>query len=455
LRQQQQAEQSQNMLKKLFSDPQSYDPQSGKISPRALRGVMGIDPDTGMKLMQDQTQLADVKLKRMGAIQDMIAPVRDSSLEAYDAAIKAGASDQAARMAAQKVLDDGIAPLKTGGTLSGDEQAQLVTKFDPTMFRARALSYKDQKALEARQASEDIAAKREEDAKRRTDALIAAINLKDPSKTKWDVRVDKDGTEYRYNVDTTKATTLTGEPYTPKGGAGKVGSKPGVTFTPEMGALGAALAEKGVSLPAGLRSQSQQATMYQGLLDRHPDKTPDEIADMVKTGQIELGAQKKETQTAAALAGKTEVGENELVEFAPQALEASSKVPRGKFVPYNKLLQMGEASISDPDLKELKSWTNTVLNAYDVVAARGGTDKDKRAQNRENLMTADSPETYERALKVILKEAEGAKAAAIKATKVPELKDEGAKTETSDQPGKTVDYSKTTNEELKKKLGIP
>lgn len=241
---------------------------------------------------------------------------------------------------------------------------------------------------------------------------------------KWTVMTgtDPEGkpVQFRYNASEAKATDLAGKPltYTPSNVSK---AAPGATFTPEMGDLLGSLAARGVALPAGLRSKEQMGKTLQGLIDKYPDKTSDQIADEIAKGQIEFGAQKKETQTAAGIVGKTEVGENELIEFAPQALEASKKVPRGNFVPYNQLIQMGDRNISDPNLKELKSWTNTILNAYDVVAARGGTDKDKRAENRENLITADSPETYERALNVMMKEAEGAKRAAVKATRVPEL----------------------------------
>ena len=181
--------------------------------------------------------------------------------------------------------------------------------------------------------------------------------------------------------------------------------------SPESQLLGA-LAERGVSLPAGLRSKQQQQATVHSLIARNPGLSVDEIADKVKSGQLSFGAEKKETTTAAGIAGRVSVGENELIDFAPKALAISDKVPRGNFVPFNKLRQMGEANISDPDLKELYGRTNAILNAYDVVAARGGTDKDKRAENRKNLETADSPAAYRRAVETMLDEAKTAKGAA-------------------------------------------
>lgn len=192
-------------------------------------------------------------------------------------------------------------------------------------------------------------------------------------------------------------------------------------FSDDEGALMAALAERGVSLPTGFRSKEQQKAMYQGILARNPDKTPDEIADLIKKGSIELGAQKKETQTAAAVAGRVEVAQNEIEEFVPLVRAAALKVPRGNFVPLTRLLQTADSSISDPNLKVLKGRINALLNAYDMLAARGGTDMDKRAEVRNLLTSADGPEALEAQLDSFMQEAAAAHRAAVKATKVPEL----------------------------------
>lgn len=209
--------------------------------------------------------------------------------------------------------------------------------------------------------------------------------------------------------------------FQPTGGAMGAGavSKASGSFTPEMGGLMAAMAEKGVSLPTGFRSKEQQAELYQGLLARNPGKSPDEIADGVKTGQIDLGALKKETQTAAAQAGRVQVAANELQQFSPLALQASAAVPRGRFVPLNKLMQTADSSISDPNLKTLKVYTTSLLNAYDQLAARGGTDARKREEAHNLLLTADSPEAYQAAVKAFGVEADAAKRAAVEATKTP------------------------------------
>jgi hypothetical protein len=193
----------------------------------------------------------------------------------------------------------------------------------------------------------------------------------------------------------------------------------GGDFGGKNGELMAALAERGVSLPAGFRSKQQQKAMMDGLWKRNPDLTADEIAEKVEKGQIDLTAQKAEGRKAGGIAGGVAYAENEIREIAPLVREASAKVPRDKFVPWNKLKQYTEAQLSDPDLKELHSYITTMSNAYDMLAARGGTDKDKRAESHKMLDSADSPEAFERAISVMEKEALAAGRAAAASIKSP------------------------------------
>lgn len=177
-------------------------------------------------------------------------------------------------------------------------------------------------------------------------------------------------------------------------------------FSGPIGEIGAALAERGVSLPSGFRSQQQQASLYQGLMNRHPDMSADQIADLVKSGKIDLAGDLKEQTTAGGIVGKVKYAENELTQSIPLALESSKNVSRGSFMPLNKLLQMGDASISDPALRDLKIKTQSVMNAYDMLAARSGTDVAKRDAAHQLLASADSPAAYETALKAFAQEAQ-------------------------------------------------
>ena len=122
--------------------------------------------------------------------------------------------------------------------------------------------------------------------------------------------------------------------------------------------------------------------------------------------RIEMTGELKEEQTAAAISGKIRYAENEIKRIAPKVLELSAQVPRGSFVPWNQLKLYGEAKLGDPKLKQLKAYLNTLVNSYDVLGGRGGTDVDKRAHNRELLDAADSPQALKAAVEAIQQEAE-------------------------------------------------
>ncbi len=192
--------------------------------------------------------------------------------------------------------------------------------------------------------------------------------------------------------------------------------KPG--FTPQMSELMAELAMRGVTIPAGYRSRDQQIAAYSGAIATNPGKSMAEIADLIKIGQIEFGAQKKETTTAAGVAGRVAIAVNELETMGDLALAASAAVPRGSFMPISKLMQITDKNLSDPALRDLKIKTTSIMNAYDVMAARGGTDKEKRLDARNLLLSADSPAVYARAIKAFREEGAAAQLAAEKAMHV-------------------------------------
>lgn len=186
-------------------------------------------------------------------------------------------------------------------------------------------------------------------------------------------------------------------------------------FSGSRGDLLASFAAKGVSLPAGLRSQQQISATLDGLLAKYPGLSTDEIADKVATGQIDLASAKKETTTAAGQAGRVATAVNELGTFGDQVLAASKAVPRGKLVPWNRLKQMKNAQISDPALINFKAKMQTLNNAYDQLAARGGTDAEKRAHIASLFNTAVDDQGVQTLVQALKDEGMAAKAAADKA----------------------------------------
>jgi hypothetical protein len=204
------------------------------------------------------------------------------------------------------------------------------------------------------------------------------------------------------------------------------------TFGGENGDLAAELAIRGVSLPAGFRSKSQQVELLEGLRRNNKDLSLPELAEKIASGQLSFANAKVEGRAAAGVAGKVTYAEHEIEQTIPLLREASANLPRGQFVPWNKLQQMGQAADSDPKLKEFKAYMTSLSNAYDMLSARGGTDAEKRAHNRELFNTADSPEALEGVLKAVQNEAQASGRAADES-----MRDAANRNRSTKDPGAT------------------
>jgi hypothetical protein len=189
-------------------------------------------------------------------------------------------------------------------------------------------------------------------------------------------------------------------------------------FTPAQGDLLAAFTEHGVSIPAGMRSKEQMRSTVEGLLQRNPGKSADEIAQMVSSGEINFNSDKKAATVAAGQEGKVSTAVNELSTFGDQVLDAAAKVPRSSFVPVNQLMQMADSQISDPALLTLKLKLNALNNAYNVLSARGGTDAKSRDHVAQLFSSTTGPEGIPALVQGLKEEGAGAKAAAAQASHV-------------------------------------
>ena len=67
---------------------------------------------------------------------------------------------------------------------------------------------------------------------------------------------------------------------------------------------------------------------------------------------------------AGSSAQRVENATNEVEQLIPQALETSKALPRGKFVPWNKLQQQWEAGTSDPAYYDFSLANFSLMNAY-------------------------------------------------------------------------------------------
>lgn len=131
-------------------------------------------------------------------------------------------------------------------------------------------------------------------------------------------------------------------------------------------------------------------------------------AEEIATRTQELGAEKRARLELGSREGKIAPRVQEAQNFAKIALDASAAVPRGNFLPWNKLSQMADTNLSDPNLAKLKAATNSLVNAY-AAAVGGGvpTVHDKEAADKM-LSTAQSPEAYAAVVNQLILETQNA-----------------------------------------------
>lgn len=107
--------------------------------------------------------------------------------------------------------------------------------------------------------------------------------------------------------------------------------------------------------------------------------------------------------------GKIAPRVQEAQNFAQIALEASAAVPRGNFLPWNKLAQMSATQLQDPNLARLKAATVSLINAYASAVNGGGPGTVHDKETAENMLSAaQSPEAYSAVVQQLLKETQGA-----------------------------------------------
>ncbi len=108
-------------------------------------------------------------------------------------------------------------------------------------------------------------------------------------------------------------------------------------------------------------------------------------------------------------AGSIGIAINELKKFVPLAQQASAAVPRTEFRPYNELQRMWQEKVfMSPAQRTLHNQTQAVLNANAQIIARGGQNVHSMLLAEKTLTSADSPATYDAALRAMWAEAQGA-----------------------------------------------
>lgn len=149
-----------------------------------------------------------------------------------------------------------------------------------------------------------------------------------------------------------------------------------------------------------LRKAISQQAQAQGV-------APKEIATKI----AEYNGLMAEERAVGVRQGAIEIASTEAEKVIPIALEASRNVPRGQFVPLNKLIQGYKVNTSDPKLAAFAQANLTLSNVYARAITPTGTPAEgSRQEALKRLSEATSQEAYESVVGIMEKEIKAARA---------------------------------------------
>lgn len=396
---------TQNALKQIFTDPSSVDESTGLPNAKAIRGVMAVNPDMGIKLQDASLEAQAKKLQIQHSLTDQgktrfgfMAQTAGAGYDAYQDAKDAGKSESDAVAAGQAARN---AAAKNGGGIVGDDVVDGITgtPFDPAGAKALAATDKEWATLQHQRTEDkntdrrlDQGDKRLDQEDKRSDQQHDAemARLDQSQSAKWQVLTDPahkgpDGKDippmqYRYNPETGESTTLDAKAAYSPAGAQKLGG--GTTGNP----------------------RSAASAYIQKYMTENPGATSDDIAKAASTFAVE----QSEGRTVGTRSGAADVAANEVSVFAKQALDASKAVPRPDLKALTGLIQAGETQDSDPDLQKLLIATDALVNARArAISPSGSPHVSDQIEGRKLLSTAIGKLGYEAGVAQFQKEAEG------------------------------------------------
>jgi hypothetical protein len=110
-------------------------------------------------------------------------------------------------------------------------------------------------------------------------------------------------------------------------------------------------------------------------------------------------------EQAGNLAGQRSIGTraanislaaNEANNMIPIALKASVAVPRGEWMPWNKMVQAYQTGSSSPELARFVAATNSLVNAYVRAVSPSGVPTDSMREHAYSMLnSAQSAKAYE------------------------------------------------------------
>lgn len=129
-------------------------------------------------------------------------------------------------------------------------------------------------------------------------------------------------------------------------------------------------------------------------------------------------------RTVGTRAANISLAANEANNMIPIALEASDKVPRSQWMPWNKMVQAYQTGSSSPELASFVAATNSLVNAYVRAVSPSGVPTDSMREHAYSMLnSAQGPEAFKAVVTTMQKEMQSALAAPGQVRK--ELRGEG------------------------------
>lgn len=167
---------------------------------------------------------------------------------------------------------------------------------------------------------------------------------------------------------------------------GTAGSK---AFTEDEGDLMAALADRGVNLPAGFKGKEQQKALYAGLIRKHPGITVDDIADGIKAGSISMVAEKSEARSVGTRQASVDIPLAALTDkggIFDQLDTAAQKINLGdaRTVSQLRLAWAGKA-VANPDILVYKNLIQDARSEMSQALQKGGAPTEGSAARAKEM----------------------------------------------------------------------
>lgn len=122
----------------------------------------------------------------------------------------------------------------------------------------------------------------------------------------------------------------------------------------------------------------------------------------------QFGGEKAGARTAGTRGANLSIAATELGKFSDIALDASAKVARTQFVPFNKAAQSVQMGTGSEDVVAFVAANESVINAFAQVAGRGTPTVAGMEHARVMLNTAQTPQQYQAVIKQLKLEAKAA-----------------------------------------------